>query len=57
MSIPIDIIEKKMKIEREREKERFIMQEVLVRSAIGFLTLFIGFIDFRLSPSNATFLG
>lgn len=57
MSIPIDIIEKKMEIEREREKERFIMQEVLVRSAIGFLTLFIGFIDFRLSPSNATFLG
>lgn len=46
-----------MEIEREREKERFIMQEVLVRSAIGFLTLFIGFIDFRLSPSNATFLG
>lgn len=29
------------------------MQEVLMRSTIGFLTLFIGLIDFRLSPSNA----
>lgn len=29
------------------------MQEVPVRSTTGFLTLFIGLIDFRLSPSNA----
>lgn len=46
---PIDIIEKE--IEREKGRERFIMQEVVVRSTTAFL--FIGLIDFRLSPSNA----